>query len=93
MGESLELVSGDDDCVEPCGQELKKSEMLDQSNPCKRSEGLAEWDDAEEVDSSGGGPTAIGNCNREVRSSNEHNSVDERDVIFGSYPRSGGSRS
>ena len=39
-GESLELVNGDVDCVEPGGEKLINSLMVDQSRSCERSEEL-----------------------------------------------------
>jgi len=90
VGGSLELVSRVDDCVEPGGKRLINSVIVDQSKSCKRSEESA----AEKVDrSGGGGPAGIGNCNIELRSSNEPKSLDELDMIFASCPRSGGSKS
>lgn len=94
VGGLLEFVNGDDDCVEPGGKRLINSVIVDKSKSCNGSEGSAEWGEAaKEVDRSGGGPADIGNWNKELRSSNEPESLDEREVIFASYPRSGGSRS
>ena len=92
MGGSLELVNGVDDCVDPGGKRLINSAIAE-SNSC-RGEESAEWGKAaKEVDKSGGGPAGIGNCNKELRSSNKPRSLDELDMIFASCPRSGGSRS
>ena len=94
VGGSLEFVNGDDDCVEPGGNRLINSVIVDQSRSCKRSEESPEWGNAEkEVDGSRGRPAGIGNCNKELRSSNEPKSLDKLDVIFASCPGSGGSRS
>ena len=88
---SLELINGDDDCVEPGGKGLINSVIVNQS--CK-SEESPEWGNAEkEVDRSGGCTAGIGNCIKELRSSNEPKSLDKLDVIFASCPGSGGSRS
>jgi hypothetical protein len=74
---SLELVNGDDDCVEPGGKRLINSVIVDQSKSCKRSEESPEWDnDEKEVERSWGRPVDIGNCNKELRSSNEPKSQD-----------------
>ena len=87
---SLELINGDDNCVEPGGKRLINSVIVDQS--CKRSEESPEWGNAEkEVDRSGGRPAGIGNCNKELRSSSEPKSLAKLDVIFASCPGSGGS--
>ena len=92
MGGSL--INRDDDCVESGGKRLINSGIVDKSKSCKRSEGSAEWGEAaREVDRSGGRPVCIGNCNKELRSSNEPKSLDKLDIIFASCPRSGGSRS
>ena len=94
VGGSLELVDGNDDCVEPDGKRLIYSVIVDQSRSWKSSEESPEWGNAEkEVDGSGGRPAGIGNCNKELRSSNEPKSLDELNVNFASYPGSGGSRS
>jgi hypothetical protein len=94
VGGSLEPVNGDDDCVEPGGKRLINSVIVDQSKSCKRNEESPEWGNAEkEVDGSGGRPTGIGNCNKELRSSNEPKSLDKLEVIFASCPGSGGFRS
>ena len=91
MRGSLELVNGDDDCVEPGGKRLINSVIVDQS---RSSEESPEWGNAgKEVCRSGGRPAGIGNCNKELRSSNEPKSLDELDVNFASCPGSGGSRS
>ena len=93
MGVSLELVDGVDDCVEPGGKRLINSVIVDQSKSCKISEESTEWGEAaRDVDRSGG-RVCIGNCNEELRSSNEPKSLDKLDVIFASCPRSGGSGS
>lgn len=91
-GKSLELVNEDDDCVESGGKRLINPVIVDQSKSRKRSEESPECGNAEkEVDRSGGRPIGIGNCNKELRSSNEPKSLDELDVIFASRPGSGGS--
>ena len=88
---SLELVNGDEDCVDPGGKRLINSVIVDQSKSCKRSEESPEWGNAEkEVDRSGGRPVGIGNCNKELRSSNEPKSLDK---LFASFVSCGGSRS
>ena len=93
MGESLEFINGVDDCVEPGGKRLINS-MVDQSKSGKRSEESTEWvEAAKEVDKTGGGAAGIGNCNKELRSSNEPKLPDELDMVFVSCPGSGGSRS
>jgi hypothetical protein len=40
---SLELVDGDDDCVEPDGKRLINSVIVDKSKSWKRSEESPEW--------------------------------------------------
>ena len=68
VGRSLELVDGDDNCVEPDGKKrLIDSVIVDQSRSWKSSEESPEWGNAEkEVDRSGGRPAGIGNCNEEL---------------------------
>lgn len=73
MGGSLELVDEVDDCAEPGGKRLINSVIVDQSKSCKRREESIEWGEAaKEVDRSAG-PAGIGNCNKELRFSNEPN--------------------
>ena len=91
---SPEAVDVDDDCVVPGGSRLINSVIVGQSKSCKRSEESPKSGEAaKEVDGSGRRPAGIGNCNKELRSSNEPRSLDRLDVIFVSCPRSGGSRS
>jgi len=45
------------------------------------------------VDGSGVQPTDIGNCNEELKSSKEPESLGEVNVVFASCPKFGGSRS
>ena len=94
VGGSLELVNGGDDCVEPGGKRSMNSVILDKLMSFKRSKESPEWSEAaKEVDRSGGGPAGIGNCNKELRSSNEPKLLDELNMISASRPRSGGSGS
>ena len=94
VGGSLELVNGDDGCVQPGGERLINSVIVDQSKSCKRSEESPVCGNAgKEVDMSGGRPSGIGNCNKELRSSNEPKSLDKLEVIFASCPGSVGPRS
>ena len=80
--------------MESGGKKFIDSVIVDQSMSCRRSEESVEWGEGvKEVDRSGGGPAGIGNCNEELRSSNEPKSLGELDMIFASCPRSGGSRS
>ena len=42
VGGPLELVNGDDECIEPGGRRLMSSVIVDKSRSCKISEGSAE---------------------------------------------------
>jgi hypothetical protein len=88
----LELVDGDDHCVESGGKRLLKSVIVDQSKFPKENEKSSEWGKAaKEVDRSG--PAGIGNCNKELRSCSEPKSLEELDVDVSSCPEFGGPRS
>ena len=94
VGGILEPSNDDEDCVEPGINESINSVILDQSKSCRGSGELPEWGEAvKEVHMSGGGPAGIGNCNEELKSSNESKSTNELDIVFASRPKSGGSRS
>ena len=92
VGGPVELVDGDDHCVESGGKRLLNSIKVDQSKFSKENEKSSECGKAaKEVDRSG--PAGIGNCKKELRSCSEPKSLKELDVNVASCPRSGGSRS
>ena len=92
VGGPLELVDGDDHCVESGGKRLLNSVIVDQSKFSKENEESSEWDKAaKDVDRSG--PVGVGNCNRELKSCSEPKSLEKLDVNVASRPRSGGSKS
>jgi len=93
VGGPLELVDGDDHCVESGGKRLLNSVIVDQSKFSKENEESSEWGKAsKEADRSG--PTGMGNCNKELRSCSEPKSLEEElDVNVALCPRSGSSRS
>ena len=92
----LEVVEGDDHCVELGGKRLLNSVIVDQSKFSKskfskENEKSLSWDKAaKEVDKSG--PAGIGSCNKELRSCSEPKSL-ELDVNVVLRPGFGGSRS
>ena len=78
---SLELVDGDDHCVESGEKNLA---IVDQSKFSKEIEESSKGGKSAEVDWSG--PAGIGNCNKELRFCSEPKSLEELDVNVASYP-------
>jgi hypothetical protein len=93
---SLKLADDDDDCVELGENELINSVKLDQSKSSRGNGKLSKWGKGEPVrvlvDGSGR-LAGTGNCNEELRSSNNPKSTNGLDLVFVSCPKSGGSRS
>jgi len=91
VGGPLELVDGDDHCVESGGEKLLNSVIADQSKFSNENEESSMWGKAsKKADRSG--PAGIGNCNKELRSCSEPKLLEELDVNVALCPRSGGSR-